>query len=229
MFMSVTMAKQSIQTRANRLFELMRLLRGGGVHRAEDLATRLGVSVRTIYRDVDRLGASGITVQGTRGTGYVLAQETVLPPLSLTADEVEALNLGLAILNEAGDDGLRRAAGSLAAKIDAALPTQTPDQAQAWKTAFSPFAEAGRTLAHLPLLRSAITARQKVALTYTSASGDVTRRVIRPLRTDYLARSWSLTAWCELRGALRDFRLDLIESAEALPELFVDEHGKGLL
>ena len=85
-----------------------------------------------------------------------------------------------------------------------------------------------RTLAHLPLLRSAITAKQKVALTYTAQTGAVTRRVIRPLRTEYVARNWTVTAWCELRRALREFRLDLIESAEALPELFVDEPGKGL-
>lgn len=228
MFMSVVMAKQSIHDRADRLFALMRLLQGGGVHRAEDLAIALHVSPRTIYRDVDRLAASGVTVTGTRGTGYVLARETVLPPLSLTAAEVEALNLGLAVLSEAGDDGLRRAAGSLAGKIDAALPTEALSDAQAWKTAFTPFADATRTLAHLPLLRSAITARQKVALTYTGRDGGVTRRVIRPLRTDYVARSWTLTAWCELRADLREFRLDLIESAEALPELFVEEPGKGL-
>lgn len=222
------MGKQSIHQRADRLFELMRLLRGGGVHRAEDLAARLEVSVRTIYRDVARLEASGVAVSGTRGTGYVLRDEMTLPPLSLSAEELEALNLGLAVLSEAGDDGLRRAAGSLAGKIDDALPAVGLAQRDAWKTAFVPFADAGRTLAHLPLLRSAIVAKQKVALTYTGPSGDVTRRVIRPLRTDYVARSWTLTAWCELRSDLREFRLDLIESAEALPELFVEDSGTGL-
>lgn len=222
------MAKQSIHHRADRLFDLMRLLRGGGVHRAEDLAVALGVSVRTIYRDVERLMASGVAVSGTRGTGYVLVEDITLPPLSLSAEELEALNLGLAVLSEAGDDGLRRTAESLATKIDDALPTEALSERQAWKTAFTPFAEAGRTLAHLPLLRSAITARQKVALTYTGPDGTVTRRVIRPLRTDYVARSWTVTAWCELRAALREFRLDLIESADALPELFVEEPGKGL-
>ncbi|WP_370401752.1 helix-turn-helix transcriptional regulator [Sulfitobacter sp. JB4-11] len=217
------MAKKSIHDRADRLYDLLRLLRGGGVQRAGDLAARLGVSTRTIYRDVERLAASGVPVTGTRGTGYVLAQDITLPPLTLTAAEIEALNLSLAVLAEAADDDLRTAATSLSAKLDAALPTEALSDADAWKTTFSPFADASRTLSHLPLLRSAIKVRQKVVLTYTGADGTVTRRVIRPLRTAYVARSWTLTAWCELREGLREFRLDLIESADALPELFVED------
>jgi predicted DNA-binding transcriptional regulator YafY len=80
----------------------------------------------------------------------------------------------------------------------------------------------------MPLLRSAIKARQKVRLTYTSRETAVTSRVIRPLHMEYWGRVWTLTSWCELRNGFRVFRLDLIESAEALPDLFVDEPGKTL-
>ena len=80
----------------------------------------------------------------------------------------------------------------------------------------------------MPLLRSAIKARQKVRLTYTSRTGAVTGRVVRPLHMEYWGRVWTLTGWCELREGFRVFRLDQIESAEALPDLFVDEPGKSL-
>tara|TARA_R110002094_G_C4864521_1_gene207931 strand:- start:61 stop:726 length:666 start_codon:yes stop_codon:yes gene_type:complete len=212
--------------RTDRLFDIIQILRDGKLHRAQDIADRLEVSTRTIYRDMDTLTASGVPVQGERGVGYMITEAISLPPLTLTAPELEALNLGLAIVAQAADETLKSAADTLAAKVDAVLPAQTIAEADAWKFAVYPFADPTRNLSHMPLLRSAIKARQKVRLTYTSRAGAVTARVIRPLHMEYWGRVWTLTAWCELRAAFRVFRLDLIESAEALPELFVDEPGK---
>ena len=65
-------------------------------------------------------------------------------------------------------------------------------------------------------------------MTYTSRDGTVTGQVIRPLHMEYWGRIWTLTAWCEKRQGFRLFRLDLIDSADALPDLFVDEPGKRL-
>ena len=212
--------------RTDRLFDIIQILRDGKLHHAQDIANRLEVSTRTIYRDMDTLTASGVPVQGERGVGYMITEAISLPPLTLTAPELEALNLGLAIVAQAADETLKSAADTLAAKVDAVLPAQTIAEADAWKFAVYPFADPTRNLSHMPLLRSAIKARQKVRLTYTSRAGAVTARVIRPLHMEYWGRVWTLTAWCELRAAFRVFRLDLIESAEALPELFVDEPGK---
>ena len=214
--------------RKDRLFDLIDLLRDGKTHRAETLANRFGVSVRTIYRDMDRLAASGLPLRGTPGSGYRLTPGISLPPLTLTEDELEALNLGLAIVAQAADDRLRAAADGLAARIDSALPASTIAEAAQWTDVLSPFADPTRNLRHMPLLRSALQARQKVRLTYTGMGGTVTSRIIRPLHLGYVGRIWTLTAWCELRDAFRTFRLDLIETAEALPELFSDEPGKRL-
>jgi len=214
--------------RTDRLFDIIQILRDGKLHRAQEIADALEVSVRTIYRDMDTLTASGVPVEGERGVGYMITQAISLPPLSLTVSELEALNLGLAIVGQAADDTLKAAAATLGDKIDAVLPAQTIAQAEAWKFAVYPFADPTRNLTHMPLLRSAIKARQKVRLTYTSREGAVTSRVIRALHMEYWGRVWTLTAWCELRAAFRVFRLDLIESAEALPDLFVDEPGKRL-
>ncbi|MGC1505063.1 MAG: YafY family protein [Sulfitobacter sp.] len=214
--------------RTDRLFDIIQILRDGKLYRAQDIAERLEVSTRTIYRDMDTLSASGVPIEGERGVGYMITQAISLPPLTLTSSELEALNLGLAIVGQAADDALKTAAETLAHKIDAVLPAQTIAEAEAWKFAVYPFADPTRNLTHMPLLRSAIKARQKVRLTYTSRENAVTSRVIRPLHMEYWGRVWTLTSWCELREGFRVFRLDLIESAEALPDLFVDEPGKML-
>ncbi len=212
--------------RSDRLFDIIQILRDGKLHRAQDIAERLEVSTRTIWRDMDTLVASGIPVRGERGMGYMITEAISLPPLNLTAAELEALNLGLAVVAQAADESLRKAAGSLADKIDAVLPETTVAEADAWKFAVYPFADATRNLTHMPLLRSAIKARQKVRITYTSRDGAVTGRVIRPLHMEYWGKVWTVTAWCELRDGFRVFRLDLMDSAEALPALFTDEPGK---
>ena len=214
--------------RTDRLFDIIQILRDGKLHRAQDIAERLEVSVRTIYRDMDTLVASGVPVEGERGVGYMITEAITLPPLSLTVAELEALNLGMAIVGEAADADLKAAALSLAEKVDAVLPTQTVSEADQWKFAVYPFADAARGFAHMPTLRAAIRARQKLRLSYLSKDQVQSTRVVRPLHMEYWGRVWTLTAWCELREDHRVFRVDLIEAAEALPELFVDEPGKTL-
>lgn len=214
--------------RTDRLIALIALLRDGALHRADDLAARLGVSVRTIYRDMERLAAAGVPVRGTRGTGYRLADTITLPPLDLTPDELNALNLGLAIVSEAADPELKATARALADRIDALLPIDSIAEADSWKTALTPLADPARGLSHMANLRSAIAGRQKLRLGYLHGDGRHSTRTIRPLRLDCIGRVWLLTAWCEDSGDFRDFRLDLIETATALPELFADEPGKRL-
>lgn len=214
--------------RTDRLFDIIQILRDGKLQRAQDLADRLEVSVRTIYRDMDTLVASGVPVAGERGVGYMITEAITLPPLTLTVAELEALNLGMAIVSEAADPDLKAAALSLADKVDAVLPSQVVAEADAWKFAVYPFADAARGFAHMPTLRAAIRARQKLRLTYMSKADAVTTRVVRPLHMEYWGRIWTLTTWCELRQAHRVFRVDLIQTAEALPELFIDEPGKML-
>lgn len=214
--------------RKDRLFDLLRILRDGRLHTAREMARRLGVSERTIYRDMDTLQASGVPVEGARGVGYQATGAITLPALSLTPAELEALNLGIAIVTEATDPDLARAAASLGDKIDAALPTQAIAEADAWKFASHPFADTARGFAHMPTLRSAIKARQKLRLRHLQSEGTASTRIVRPLHMEYWGRVWTLTAWCELCEDFREFRVDLIEEATALPDLFPDQPGKTL-
>lgn len=157
-----------------------------------------------------------------------MREQITLPPLNLTPAELEALNLGMAIVAQAADPTLKTAAESLADKIDAVLPTQVVAEADTWKFAVYPFADAARGLAHMAPIRTAIKSRQKLHLSYRRIDGRLTERTIRPLHTEYWGRVWTLTAWCELRNAFRVFRIDLIEAVTPLPEIFADEPGKRL-
>ena len=78
--------------RADRLMQIIQLLRDGTLHRAEDIAKATGVSIRSIYRDMDTLAASGVPIEGERGIGYRVTAAITLPPLNLTMTEVEALH-----------------------------------------------------------------------------------------------------------------------------------------
>lgn len=214
--------------RASRLFDLLRLLRDGRLHRAEDLARRLGVSARTIYRDMDTLVASGVPIAGERGLGYRATAAITLPPLNLTLDELEALHLGLAILGEAADSDLQQAAASLSAKIDAILPEDGVTAPQPWGFALPPFADAAQGFRHMPAIRAAIRARQKLSVSTRNEAGGTDDDILRPLHLDYWGRIWTVTAWSEGRGAFVQIRVDRIDALRLLPQLFVDEPGRTL-
>ncbi len=214
------------QDRSDRLYDLIRLLRDGRVHRAGELARRLGVSERTIYRDMNTLAASGVPVGGTPGLGYQMTAPVTLPPLNLSLAELEALHLGMAVVAEAGDAELRSAARGLSAKIDAVLPEARDAAPRGWGFAVYPFADAAAGFRHMPALRAAIRARQKLRIEMIGEPGP---RVIRPLQLEYWGRVWTATAWCEKIGDFSELRVDRIETLAPLAALFVEEQGKTLV
>ncbi|MBW7921779.1 MAG: HTH domain-containing protein [Rubellimicrobium sp.] len=210
--------------RHDRQLALIALLQGGGLHRAEDMAAALGVSVRTIYRDLDRLAAAGVPVAGVRGQGYAAQAEVTLPPLDLTLTELEALHLGLAVVGEAGDGALAAAAETLWAKIDAHLADDGGGAAAIWAQALAAPGAGARALRHLPAIRAALKARQKLALALAGG----TRLVVRPLELSYWGRRWLLVVWSEGEDMFRTLDPTAITELQVLPQLFVDEPGRSL-
>lgn len=206
--------------RNDRIHKLLDALSDGALHRAQDLACHLKIAPRTLYRDIARLRASGIAVEGTRGQGYRLTEAVHLPPISLSPEEVEALQLALAVLLQTPDPALQATATTLAAKIDAALPEAALPDAETFSRILPPFADPARGLSHLPVLRAAIRARQKLRLVVTEANGAVRSHVFHPEGLRHAARVWVLDGWSESAQAALALRIDLIETAEPLPELF---------
>ncbi|RVV99783.1 YafY family transcriptional regulator [Mesobaculum littorinae] len=209
--------------RSDRLLDLVQVLRDGRRHRAHDMARRLGVSTRTIYRDMDTLMQSGVPVEGSRGVGYTLTAPVTLPPLNLSMDELEALHLGLAIVSDAGEPGMAEAAETLARKIGAVLPEERRTDAQGWSFATYPFADAALGFRYMPPIRRAIRSRQKLRLELPEGA-----RVLRPLKLDYWGRVWTVTGWDEGARDFATLRVDRISALRVLPGLFVDEAGKTL-
>ncbi len=207
-----------------RLVALMDRLKDGDLHTAGRLAAALGVSERTIYRDMDDLTAAGIPITGERGKGYRAKATVTLPPLNLTEIELEVLHLGLAAVGAGAAEmpDLAEAARSLSAKIDDLLP----EEGHAVPFGFSgnPWRDAAQGFRHMPAFRAAVRARQKLRLQLADGS----RKDIRPLRLGYWGRIWTCIAWSETDAGFADIRLDTVTALTPLPGLFVDEPGKRL-
>ncbi|MDB5664153.1 YafY family protein [Cypionkella sp.] len=211
--------------RTDRLFDLIQILRDGRLHRASDISARLGVSIRTIWRDMNTLMASGLPVEGERGVGYILRAPITLPPMILNAVELEALRLGLRLATQGDDATLAKAARALAKRIAAVTPAPTKDEGDLF--AF-PGPTDNRAPKHLPPLRRAIKAHERVTITYIDQRGTESHRDIRPLALEKHAQVSTLAAYCEARGDFRSFRVDRIVAVTATGERFPDEPGRSL-
>lgn len=213
--------------RTDRLFEIIQTLRDGRLYTARAMAEQLEVSVRTIWRDMATLIASGLPVEGERGVGYILREPITLPPLTLTPDEVLALTLGLALVSAGADPSLTSAAASLRAKIEAVIPARLLPGAEDGHWVY-PGTEALAAARHLPALRRAIRLRERLILTYRDADGQASTRPIRPLILEFWGRVWTLATWCETRTAFRSFRVDRIDGITGTGETFPDEAARSL-
>lgn len=214
--------------RADRLFEIIQLLRQKPVVRARDLADGLEVSERTIYRDISDLIASGVPIDGEAGVGYTLRPGFDMPPLMFTESEVEALVLGARILESWTDPALAEAATRVIAKIEAVVPSGLRDY-MATTALLAPGPHALEPITFdLSEMRRAVRERRLVRFRYTDAVGGGSERTVRPLSLAFFGPVWLLAAWCELREDFRTFRLDRIEDFALTNDVFRMERGKTL-
>ena len=177
---------------------------------AAALARELGVSLRTLYRDVATLRAEGAPIAGAPGLGYVLEAGFFLPPLTLTGDELDAAMLGLRLVAALDEPALASAAERALGKVVAALPPAAAEAAAA-----SPLLAGPRGVSPLlPALRRAMRAEERLALDYRDRGGRASQRVVWPVAVGVFEDVEVLAAWCELRAGFRHFRLDRILSAE---------------
>lgn len=212
--------------RADRLFSLVAMLQRRRTVTAAALADRLEVSERTVYRDVADLIASGVPIQGEAGIGYRLERGFDLPPLMFSEAEIEAIALGARMVKAFADPALAQAADDVLNKIRRMLPERlapTLDLTPLYGHHFRREPRIGSTLAQC---REAIRLSRKLRLGYADGKSDESTRVIRPLALSFIGHAWLLTAWCELRVAFRNFRLDRIVALELLHDRFAPEPGK---
>ncbi|KAB2729511.1 helix-turn-helix transcriptional regulator [Brucella intermedia] len=214
--------------RADRLFQIVQHLRGGRLVTARQLAERLEVSERTIYRDISDLQSTGVPIDGEAGVGYILRQGFELPPLMFTRDEIVALVAGARLIRAWGGVSMARGAEEALVKIEAVLPKEER-------------ARITRTQIHAPTARISMDERRIIDaveravdqgnvlnIRYRDLESRESERDIRPLGLWFWGKVWTVIGWCELRNAFRTFRTDRIVEASDAGRLFRAERGKTL-
>lgn len=205
-------------SRAQRLLDLVQVLRR---HRrpvsGRKLAAELGVSIRTLYRDIVTLQGQGAPIEGEPGLGYILKPGFMLPPLMFSEEEIEALVLGSRWVADRADPALALAARDAMAKIVAVLPADLTRRVEEAALILGP----GKMLIDAPQLdlaaiRKAIRAERRASINYGDAEGRVSERIVWPLALSFFDQVRVLVAWCELRQDFRHFRTDRLTRFEAL-------------
>ncbi|SMH42028.1 helix-turn-helix transcriptional regulator [Mesorhizobium australicum] len=196
-----------------RLLQLMRVM--APPITANRLAVERGVSVRSIYRDIELLRLSGAQIEGERGYGYRLIEDYALPPQTFDRLEIEAIAVGLGEVRQMGDPDLARAAEAVLAKVAATLPDDREQQLlHSISHVYRPSGRYG-SLPHLNAIRQACWGEQEIEIGYRDQAGTASRRIIRPLAIVYNDHVLTVLAWCRLRDDFRMFRIDRVDGVSS--------------
>jgi len=207
--------------RSERLLELLQALRrrkyavSGSI-----LADELGISIRTLYRDIASLQSQGADIQGEAGIGYIMHPGFMLPPLMFSNIELEALMLGIRWVNKVGDNALIRAAADVQAKISSVLPVSLRDELENTPLRAGPRKITNEEFIDLELVRAAMRQELKVSITYSDVNENVSERVIWPIALGYFQENRILAAWCESRHSFRHFDTAGILTLEPVNERY---------
>lgn len=194
--------------RADRLFQIVQILRGRRLTTAALLAERLGVSARTVYRDIRDLSLSGVPIEGEAGSGYRLLSGFDLPPLMLTNRESEALIVAIRLLKTWGGESLSKELESAQEKVLAILPEESRRKAEQTRIYAPDIALQPHSRSGFDVIHQAISSQQVLALHYRDEAGQLSWREVLPLGLFFWGEHWLLAAWCERRNDYRCFRLD---------------------
>ena len=195
--------------------------------RGQELADNMGISLRTLYRDIATLQAQGADITGEAGVGYVLRPGFLLPPLMFPIEEIEALVLGSRWVAQRGDERLRDVACSALARIGAVLPPDLRAEMDDPSLMVGPSGMAipGDSVAPA-LLRRAIRVQHKLQISYVDAQGARSARVVWPFGLAFFDNVRILLTWCETRNDFRHFRTDRIGEAQELPQRYPEHRQK---
>ncbi|MCS3429559.1 YafY family protein [Klebsiella sp. BIGb0407] len=210
-------------TRTERLFELLQILRAQRYPvTASTLSERLGISLRSIYRDIKTLQHQGLRIEGGAGIGYIVKSDFHLPPLNLSHDEINAITLGLNWVSHNTDSDFKNTARNVLAKIHAVIPGELKSliESQSYLTGPSEKNEV-----FFEEIRNAISKRKKVKIKYCDKKDVHSSRIIWPVALVYMESCWLLAAWCEMRNDFRHFRTDKIEEIVQLDSTFSESRA----
>ena len=214
--------------RADRLFQIIQLLRNHKWMTAEQIAQRLEVSTRTIYRDMDDLSLSGVPIIAEAGIGYMLDRAYNLPPITFSEAELESMLLGARMVQAWSDRQMAAQATYAIERIVSVLPDHLKTAMESIDILVPAFHIFSDVAQNMPLFRSAIKQQHKIFIQYKTAEGVVSERIIWPLGLFFWGNVWTLVAWCELRQDYRQFRLDRLLQFENTKEKYHAEKHQTL-
>lgn len=214
--------------RADRLFRVVQYLRGGRVATAAQLASRLEVSERTVYRDIRDLSVSGVPIEGAAGVGYRLSSGFDLPPIMFTMDEVEALVARARIVEVLGGPALAAHVRSAVTKIALALPPGRRGEVERARLFAPGFLVPKDAARNLEQVRQAILQHRKLRIEYADSAARLSARTVCPLGLYFWGTTWCIGAWCEARRDFRNFRLDRVRGIKVTGETFEEAPGRTL-
>jgi len=208
-------------SRSNRLFDIMQVLRRNrNPVSGSKLARETGMSLRTIYRDIATLHTLGADIDGEPGIGYVLRPGFLLPPLSFTEEELQALVAGAQWVGRQTDDALALAAQDAIAKIGSVLPADMRNKLADDALYIGRQRRESVPAFNLKLVRVAMREQRKMHIKYTDQNGAVSERTIWPIVLGFVESRRFIAGWCELREDFRLFRVDRIAQAEFLHDRY---------
>jgi len=214
--------------RADRLFQIVQLLRRRRtVTTAKEIARKLEISERTVYRDISDLVLAGTPIDGEAGVGYRIRPGYDLPPLMFDREEIQALVLGVRIVRQVGDPALARASESILSKVATVLPKELEPLLADTRLFATTRVRGSHAADALAVTREGLTAQRRIRMRYTDERGEATERTVRPLGVFFWGKTWTLAAWCEMRVGFRNFRLDRVGEATLL-DRFEEEPGRTL-
>jgi predicted DNA-binding transcriptional regulator YafY len=214
--------------RADRLFQIVQLIRSRRLTTAAQLSERLEISQRSVYRDIAALQAQGVPIEGEAGVGYRMRRGFDLPPLMFSVREAEALVASVRVAQSRIDVELAARAEDALAKILNVLPAGERIAAETVSVYAMSIGPDNATRMRLAQLRNATDGKFKIGLEYIDLKDAISRRVVRPLACFFWGEVWTLAAWCEQRENFRNFRVDRIRTLDVLDERFRDEPGRSL-
>ncbi|QZE14982.1 YafY family transcriptional regulator [Halosquirtibacter laminarini] len=208
--------------RLDRLTSILIQLQSKRISTAGEIAKRFEVSTRTIYRDIQTLRLAGIPIGEEEGKGYFIVDGYRLPPVMLTIEEARALITTSKILQYHAEDSLKRNYESALLKIKSILSLHDKDKLELLDSRIGYHKPWAPTSLYLDEIQHAITESMKVKIRYQARDPQqITERTIRPYAVYFSGAVWSTITYCELRGELREFRLDRILEFELLESHFL--------
>ena len=215
--------------RADRLFLVIHALRGRRTALpARSLADTLGVSQRTVYRDVADLQRSGVPIEGEAGVGYVLRKGSDIPPLMFQPEELEALVVGSRFVQAFAGERLRRAASAALLKINAVLPPELRERSERTRIFAPEVKDRIENTGLIDRLHEAIDAQWVLRIAYRDEAGRESEREIEPLCLVFWGDVWTLGAWCRARRDFRTFRADRVQRFAPSGERYAPDPARGI-